>query len=157
MQKIILFLLVVFIMTSCGQTATIKIKNSNKDSSITTEDDVTPNINKFFFYKITTWKFLFEYIRFLKDIKNGNYDVVHMHLPVAGWMGVVAKMFTTKKTKYIYSEHNLVNFYTKYNYYLSGWTYGFFDSVIYVSHEVGEVIRKMQKGWFFKTNYPVRY
>ncbi|MBG9376856.1 glycosyltransferase [Panacibacter sp. DH6] len=119
------------------------------------KDDVMPNINKFYFYKITTWKFFFEYLRFLKDIKKGNYDIVHMHLPVAGWMGVVAKLFTGKKTKYIYSEHNLVNFYSKYNYYLSGWTYGFFDSVIYVSHEVGEVIRKIQKGWFFKTNHPV--
>jgi len=67
------------------------------------KDDVTPNINKFFFYKITTWKFLFEYIKFLRDIRKGNYDVVHMHLPVAGWMGVVAKLFTGKKTKYIYS------------------------------------------------------
>ena len=113
-------------------------------------EDVKPNIRSFFYYKITTWKFLFEYIRFLRDIKKGNYDVVHMHLPVAGWMGVVAKLFT-RKTKYIYSEHNLVNFYSKYNYYLSGWTYGFFDCVIFVSEEVGEVIRKVQKGWFFKT------
>jgi glycosyltransferase involved in cell wall biosynthesis len=77
-----------------------------------------------------------------------------MHLPVAGWMGVVAKLFTGR-TKYVYSEHNLVTFYSKYNYYLSGITYGFFDCVIFVSDEVGEIIRKVQQGWFFKTKQAV--
>lgn len=113
-------------------------------------DDVTPNIRRFYYYKITTWRFFFEYIKFLTHIAKGKYDVVHMHLPVAAWMGIVAKLFT-RKTKYIYSEHNLVTFYSKYNYYLSGLTYGFFDCVIFVSHEVGEVIKKVQKDWFFKT------
>jgi len=118
------------------------------------KDDVTPNIRNFYYYKITTWRFPFEYIKFLSQIAKGKYDVVHMHLPVAGWMGVVAKLIT-RRTKYIYSEHNLVTFYSKYNYYLSGLTYGFFDCVIFVSHEVGEIIRKMQRGWFFKTKNTV--
>ena len=118
------------------------------------KDDVTPNIRNFYYYKITTWLFFFEYIKFLSHIAKGKYDVVHMHLPVAGWMGIIAKMFTYK-TKYIYSEHNLVTFYSKYNYYLSGLTYGFFDCIIFVSHEVGEIIRKVQKGWFFKTKKAV--
>jgi len=118
------------------------------------KNDVTPNIRNFYYYKITTWRFLFEYIKFLSQIAKGKYDVVHMHLPVAGWMGVIAKLFT-RKTKYVYSEHNLVTFYSKYNYYLSGITYGFFDCVIFVSHEVGEIIRKAQKGWFFKTKNAV--
>lgn len=118
------------------------------------KNDVTPNIRNFYYYKITTWRFFFEYIKFLSQIAKGKYDVVHMHLPVAGWMGVVAKLFT-HRTKYVYSEHNLVTFYSKYNYYFSGITYGFFDCVIFVSHEVGEVIRKVQKGWFFKTKNAV--
>ena len=118
------------------------------------KNDVTPNIRNFYYYKITTWRFLFEYIKFLSQIAKGKYDVVHMHLPVAGWMGVVAKLFT-RRTKYVYSEHNLVTFYSKYNYYLSGITYGFFDCVIFVSHEVGEIIRKVQRGWFFKTKNAV--
>jgi len=118
------------------------------------QDDVTPNIRNFYYYKITTWRFLFEYLKFLSQIKKGQYDMVHMHLPVAGWMGVAAKLFT-RRTKYVYSEHNLVTFYSKYNYYLSGLTYGFFDCVIFVSHEVGEIIRKVQKGWFFKTKNAV--
>ena len=42
-------------------------------------EDVKPNIRSFFYYKITTWKFLFEYIRFLRDIKKGSYDVVHVN------------------------------------------------------------------------------
>jgi glycosyltransferase involved in cell wall biosynthesis len=113
------------------------------------KDDVMPNIRNFYYYKITTWRFLFEYIKFLSHIAKGKYDVVHMHLPVAGWMGIAAKLFT-RKTKYIYSEHNLITFYSKYNYYLSGITYGFFDCIIYVSHEVGETINKVRKGWFFK-------
>lgn len=114
------------------------------------KDEVAPNIRNFFYYRITTPAFLFQYIQFLRDIAKGQYDVVHMHLPVAGWMGIVAKLFC-RKTKFIYSEHNLVNFYDKYNYYLSGLTYGFFDCLIYVSEEVGEVVRKYRKGWFFKT------
>lgn len=118
------------------------------------KDEVAPNIRNFYYYRITTIAFLFQYIKFLRDITKGKYDVVHMHLPVAGWMGIAAKLFHPK-TKYIYSEHNLVNFYPKYNFYLSGWTYGFFDCLIYVSHEVGEVVKKYQKGWFFKTKKAV--
>lgn len=118
------------------------------------KDDVTPNIRSFHYYKITTWRFLFEYGRFLSDIKKGGYDVVHMHLPVAGWMGVLAKLFAPK-TRFIYSEHNLVNHYSRYNYYLSGLTYGYFDSVIFVSEEVGEVIRKIQKKGFYSTKHSV--
>ncbi|HNP22942.1 MAG TPA: glycosyltransferase [Panacibacter sp.] len=114
------------------------------------KDDVTPNIRNFYFYYITTWRFFFEYFKFLRQLAKGNYDVVHMHLPVAGWMGIVAKLFCGK-TNFVYSEHNLVNYYTKYNYYISGWVYGLFDCVIYVSHEVGEVINKVRKGWFYKT------
>jgi glycosyltransferase involved in cell wall biosynthesis len=71
-----------------------------------------------------------------------------MHLPVAGWLTIPAKIFT-RKTKYVYSEHNLVTFYSKYNYYLSGLVYRFFDCVIYVSKEVGEVIKKVRNTWFF--------
>ena len=114
------------------------------------KNDVTPNIRNFYYYKITTWRFLFEYIKFLSQITKGKYDIVHMHLPVAGWMGIAAKLFT-RKTKYVYSEHNLVTFYSKYNYYLSGLAYKFFDCVIFVSKEVEETVRKVQKGWFFKT------
>ncbi len=111
---------------------------------------VEGNVRKAYHYRITTVRFLFEYVSFLRSIAKGNYDVVHMHLPVAGWMGIVAKLFTNRKTKFIYSEHNLVTHYAKYNYNLSGFTYSYFDAVIYVSHEVGEVIKEAQKGRFFK-------
>ena len=106
------------------------------------------------YYQITSLRFIIEYIKFLRHIIKGKYDIVHTHLPVAGWMTIPAKLFT-RKTKFIYSEHNLVTFYTKYNYYLIGMAYGFFDCLIYVSHEVGEVIKKVQKGWFFKTKKSV--
>ncbi len=112
--------------------------------------DVQPNVNSIHHYKITTWKFFIAYAKFLRHIIMDKYDVVHMHLPVAGWMTIPAKLFN-RKTKFIYSEHNLVTFYAKYNYYLSGLTYGFFDCIIPVSHEVNEVISKVQKSWFFKT------
>lgn len=116
--------------------------------------EVQPHVNKIHHYKITSLFFIFEYIKFLRHIIHGKYDIVHMHLPVAGWMTVPAKIFT-RKTKYVYSEHNLVTFYAKYNYNLSGLTYKFFDCVIYVSQEVGEVISKVQKGGFFKTKKAV--
>ena len=111
--------------------------------------EVQPHINKVRHYKITSFFFLFEYIKFLRHVIKGRYDIIHMHLPVAGWMTIPARIFT-RKAKYIYSEHNLVTFYAKYNYNLSGLTYRFFDCVICVSQEVGEVIRKVQKGKFFK-------
>ena len=117
-------------------------------------EEVKPNINAVHYYRITTPKFPIAYAKFLLHIIRDKYDIVHMHLPVAGWMTILAKLFN-RKTKFIYSEHNLVNFYSKYNYYLSGLTYGFFDSLIYVSHEVGEVIKKEHKGWFYKTKKAV--
>lgn len=113
-------------------------------------EEVKPNVNSIHYYKITTWKFFIAYAKFLRHIIRDKYDVVHMHLPVAGWMTIPAKLFN-RKTKFVYSEHNLVTFYAKYNYYLSGLTYGFFDCLIFVSHEVGEVIKKVQRGRFFKT------
>lgn len=114
------------------------------------KNNVTPNIRNFYSYKIATWRFLFEYIKFLSQIIKGKYDIVHMHLPVAGWMCIAAKFFTGR-TKYVYTEHNLVTFYSKYNYYLSGSAYRFFDCVIFVSDEVEETVKKVQKNWFFKT------
>ncbi len=113
-------------------------------------EEVKPNINSVHYYKIASLKFPIAYMKFLRHIILDRYDIVHMHLPVAGWMTIPAKLFN-RKTKFVYSEHNLVTFYTKYNYYLSGFTYGLFDSLIYVSHEVGEIIKKVHKGWFFKT------
>lgn len=112
--------------------------------------EVKQNVNSIHNYKITTWKFFIAYAKFLRHIIRDKYDVVHMHLPVAGWMTIPAKLFN-RKTKFIYSEHNLVTFYAKYNYYLSGLTYGFFDCIIPVSHEVSEVIKQSEKGMFFKT------
>ena len=112
-------------------------------------EEVKPNVNAVHYYKITTWAFLIAYSKFLRRIIMGKYDVVHMHLPAAGWMTIPAKLFN-RKTKLIYSEHNLVTFYAKHNYYLNGLAYGLFNCVIFVSHEVGEVVHKVQKRWFFK-------
>src|SRR6478736_7350960 len=39
------------------------------------KNDVTPNIRNFYYYKITTWRFLFEYIKFLSHVAKGKYDV----------------------------------------------------------------------------------
>jgi glycosyltransferase involved in cell wall biosynthesis len=117
-------------------------------------EEVKPNVNSIHYYKITTWKFFIAYAKFLRHIIRDKYDVVHMHLPVAGWMTIPAKLFN-RKTKFIYSEHNLVTFYARYNYYLSGLAYSFFDCLIFVSHEVGEVVRKVKKKWFFKTKKSV--
>lgn len=116
--------------------------------------EVKPNVNSIHYYRITTPKFPIAYAKFLRHIIKDKYDIVHMHLPVAGWMTIPAKLFN-RKTKFIYSEHNLVNFYARYNYYLSGLTYGFFDCLVAVSYEVGEVIKKMRKGWFYKTKKAV--
>jgi len=112
-------------------------------------DEAKPNLNTVRYFKISSWKFIFEYVRFLRHIVKDGYDIVHIHLPVAGWMTIPAKLFT-HNTKFIYSEHNLVTWYTKYNYYLIGLAYSFFDCVIYVSHEVNETIKKLQKGHLFK-------
>ena len=112
--------------------------------------EAKPNLNAVHHYRISSLKFVFEYIKFLRQIIKGKYDIVHVHLPAAGWMTIPAKLFTGK-TKFIYSEHNLATHYAKYNYYLIGLAYRFFDCVICVSHEVSEVIKKLQKGWFFSS------
>ena len=112
-------------------------------------DEVKPNLNTIHHYKISSIEFVSNYIKFLRQIIKGRYDVVHAHLPAAGWMTIPAKLFI-RKTKFVYSEHNLVTFYAKRNYYLIGLVYSFFDSVICVSHEVREVVKKSQKGRFFK-------
>ena len=117
-------------------------------------EEVKPNVNAVHYYKIATWKFLIAYLKFLRHIIRDKYDIVHMHLPAAGWMTIPAKLFN-RKTKFIYSEHNLVTFYTKYNYYLIGLVYGFFDCLIFVSHEVEKIVSKARKGWFFKTKKTV--
>src|SRR6476659_6774959 len=105
-------------------------------------EEVKPNVNAIHYYKISSLRFIIEYIKFLRRLIKGKYDIVHTHLPVAGWMTIPAKLFT-RKTKFIYSEHNLVTFYTRYNYYFIGMAYRFFDCVIYVSQEVSEVIKKV--------------
>ena len=116
--------------------------------------DVKLNTRNVNFYKIGTLLFLFEYFRFLKDIILNKYHIVHMHLPVAGWMTIVAKLFC-RKTKFVYTEHSLVSFSKKYNYILSGLTYRFNDSIISVSPEVSNEIQTHQRKWFFKRNNPV--
>jgi glycosyltransferase involved in cell wall biosynthesis len=117
-------------------------------------DQVQPFIRNFYYFKITSVLFPVQYIKFLYLLKKSKYNIVHMHLPVAGWLTIIAKLFCGK-TKFVYSEHNLVTYYAKYNYYLSGLTYSLFDCVIFVSEEVKEVIKKVNKGWFFKARHPV--
>src|SRR5580765_8190708 len=56
-------------------------------------EEVRPHVRKVHYYKITSPLFLFEYIKFLRHIIRGKYDVVHMHLPVAGWLTIPAKFF----------------------------------------------------------------
>src|SRR5436189_6212812 len=46
--------------------------------------EVQPHINKVRYYKITSFFFLFEYIKFLRHIIRGRYDIVLMHEPVVG-------------------------------------------------------------------------
>ncbi|MEO8713209.1 MAG: hypothetical protein ABI405_13850, partial [Parafilimonas sp.] len=56
-------------------------------------EEVKPNVNSVHYYKITSVKFIIEYIKFLRYIIKGKYDIVHTHLPVAGWMTIPAKLF----------------------------------------------------------------
>ena len=72
-------------------------------------EEVKPNVHSVHYYKITSAKFIIEYIKFLHCIIKGKYDIVHTHLPVAGWMTIPAKLLN-RKTKFIYSEHNLVRY-----------------------------------------------
>lgn len=112
-------------------------------------NEVKSNIHAVHFYKISSLRFIIEYIKFICSIVKGKYDIVHMHLPAAGWMTIAAKLFTPK-AKYIYSEHNLVTYYAKHNYYLIGFLYRFFDYIIYVSPQVKAVVKNNRKGLLFK-------
>ena len=47
---------------------------------------------------------LWEFFRFIKKLAQNKYDIVHMHLSVAGWMGITAKIFSPK-TRFVFTEH----------------------------------------------------
>lgn len=111
--------------------------------------DVEQHVNNVQHYNI---KSVFEYLKFLRQISKGNYDIIHMHLPAAGWLTIPAK-FLTRKTKFVYTEHNIVTFYKKYNYNLIKRVYRFFDSVIFVSKEVAETVKSLQTSRFFKAKH----
>ena len=91
---------------------------------------------------------LWEFFRFIKKLAQNKYDIVHMHLSVAGWMGITAKIFSPK-TRFVFTEHTLISSLKGYNYIFSGISYGFNDCVISVSEEVSDEIKKCQKRYLF--------
>ncbi len=107
-----------------------------------------PNIRNCYIYKMATPMLLWEFFRFIKKLAQNKYDIVHMHLSVAGWMGITAKIFSPK-TRFVFTEHTLISSLKGYNYIFSGISYGFNDCVISVSEEVSDEIKKCQKRYLF--------
>ena len=64
-------------------------------------EQVRPDIRDIYSYKIATIFFLPQCIKFFRDLYKGNYDIVHMHLPVAGWMGIVLNFFVEERNSFI--------------------------------------------------------
>lgn len=69
--------------------------------------------------------------RFRHVVDKWKPDVVHSHLPVAG---VIARLST--RTRHVYTEHNLVDFYKPITRFANRATYGLNDAVIAVSEAV---------------------
>jgi len=46
-------------------------------------------------------------------LKKGNYQIVHTHLPVAAWLGIVGKIFCRKKQNLFIPSTTLLPFYSK--------------------------------------------
>lgn len=117
--------------------------------------DLVPQIkglvNNIYSFDIYSWKFPLEYIKMLRLIKKNKYEVVHVHLPLMGWLVAFAKYFCPK-TIFIYTEHNLFTHHHRLHYYMNGFTYGMYDSIISCGYEVFYTLEKVQKSWFYKTN-----
>lgn len=109
---------------------------------------VIPNIRNYYIFKMATLLCFWEFARFIIKISINKYDIVHMHLSVAGWMGITAKLFSPK-TCFVFTEHTMISSLKSYNYIFSGLTYGFNDCVISVSEEVSVEIQKCRSKYLF--------
>ena len=85
-------------------------------------------------------KLLLSAMRISKYIYAHEIDIIHCHLPWAGFSGRLLRRITGKPV--IYSEHNKQERYHWVTRTLNRWTFGFQDHVIAVSHDVEASIRK---------------
>lgn len=124
------------------------IGNSRRLDLVPQIEGLVQNIYSFDIY---SGKFPLEYIKMLRLIKKNKYEIVHVHLPLMGWLVAFAKYFCPK-TIFIYTEHNLFTHHHRLHYYMNGLTYGMYDSIISCGYEVYYTLEKVQKSWFYKTN-----
>jgi len=108
-------------------------------------------VNNIYSFDIYSGKFPMEYIKMLRLIRKNKYEIVHVHLPLMGWLVAFAKKLCPK-TIFIYTEHNLFTHHHRLHYYMNGLTYGMYDSIISCGYEVFYTLEKVQKSWFYKTN-----
>jgi L-malate glycosyltransferase len=72
-------------------------------------------------------------------VRDGNYDLIHAHLP---WAGIVARIGgRITNVPVIYTEHNIVNRYNRATFFFHKLTFGWLRYVIAVSEGVEHAIR----------------
>ena len=108
-------------------------------------------VNNIYAFDIYSGKFPLEYMKMLRLIRKNKYEIVHVHLPLMGWLVAFAKKLCPN-TIFIYTEHNLFTHHHRLHYYMNGLTYGMYDSIISCGYEVFYTLEKVQKSWFYKTN-----
>lgn len=107
-------------------------------------------VNNIYTFDLYSGKMPFEYVKMLRLIRKNKYEIVHVHLPLMGWLVAFAKKLCPK-TIFIYTEHNLFTHHHRLHYYMNGFTYGMYDSIISCGYEVFYTLEKVQKSWFYKT------
>lgn len=116
---------------------------NKKAISLLPDLPITIRVYLFNFFSLS---FPFELIRLVRLLRTQRYDVLHTHLPIAGFITRLIKPFFKSFSKLIYTEHNLVTHYNLITKYLNGVTYRFNDHVIFVSEETLKSVEERRKG-----------
>jgi L-malate glycosyltransferase len=84
------------------------------------------------------WQLMGQWRKVEKYILDHNIDLVHAHLP---WAGFLARVIHRKlRIPVIYTEHNKQERYHRLTYWLNKWTFGWQSGVIAVSQDVAQSI-----------------
>lgn len=108
-----------------------------------TEEIVNNNINLIALDNNTSSRYKLKYIKQVANIMD-NYDIIHVHVFPASYLVALASLFTKKKPKIVFTEHNAynrraTNFIFKY---LEKLIYSRFKRIIGITPEVKKFIHR---------------
>lgn len=108
----------------------------------------TSNVKVFDLFSI---RLITEYFRLLHFLNSNKFQVVHTHLAIAGIIILSMKIWGLR-AKVVYTEHSFVTSYRKLVFFLLGLCYKFFDTVVFISHEVQKNVNDSRRIYWFYSN-----